>query len=148
MDDADWNEDEEETIPGMRLDPGRVLVADDDPGLRFIVVSRLLDDGHIVSEVDTGARVLSAVASSPEKAAIDLVVMDQRMAGLVGLDVVREMRARGARTPIILMTAFPEPSLLDEAMELGVPVLAKPFSLHRLSRFVARAIHAGIAGRP
>lgn len=134
--DVGSDEDEEETIPGATLRHARILVADDDEALRFLIVSRLLDDGHEVVEVETGPRVLARL-----DATFDLLVIDQRMPGLVGLDVVRTLREQGQRIPTILMTAFPEPSLQIEAEHLHVPILAKPFSLLKLSRLAQRSIH-------
>jgi len=55
-----------------------------------------------------------------------------RMPGPSGLDAVRQLRAAGFSTPVVLMTAFPERSVVLQAEGLGVPLLAKPFRIREL----------------
>ena len=144
--DVDWDEDEEDTIPARSLRPARVLIADDDEALRFLLTTRLVDEGYQVTEAESGNHVLLRIRERrravPDLPPFDLVLLDQRMPDGVGLDAVRAIRAQGERFPIILMTAFPDPALLEEAERLLVPILAKPFPLSKLSRLAARSIHA------
>lgn len=146
MYDLEWDDVEEDTLPGSTLRHGRVLVADDDEAIRALIVSRLLDDGHQVAEVDTGVQALTEISEPKSDRPYDLLVIDQRMPGIVGLDVIRELRAEGERVAAILMTAFPEPELVAEAGALSVPILAKPFSLFALSRLATRVLHVGQPG--
>ena len=92
-------------------------------------------------EVGSGDEALCVmkVIAEHESSADDLalVIMDVRMPGLSGLEVVYLLRAWRWNTPILLMTAYPDPELLAEARRLGVPILAKPFRLSRLSEAAA-----------
>ena len=143
-----WDEEEEATIPGV--DPGgaaRVLVAEDDDSLRFIVASRLLDDGYEVVEADSGPDLLTKLHSLSldefPSDGIDLLVLDHRMPGMTGMDVVKKLRAERCNVPIIIMTAFPDLAMQAEARRLGVPLLPKPFSLERLSDVAVSTLLAG-----
>lgn len=115
-----------------------VLVADDDDAMRALVVGTLTNRGYAVECVDSGSgalRTFNALAAHVWPLdGIDLVVLDHRMPGMTGLDVLRAIRLAHWDTPAILMTAFPGPEVLAHAAELGAIVLPKPFSLDELTR--------------
>jgi CheY-like chemotaxis protein len=120
----------------------RVFVAEDDAAMRSMVVWALLNDGHEVYEVASGEELLSlmgAVTSGRGAEAlnpacgVDLIVLDHRMPTIKGLTVARRLRRAQWSVPLILMTAFPSDELVNEAHQLNVHVLAKPFSLRDLS---------------
>src|SRR6478735_12271962 len=95
----------------------RILIADDDSALRGALRDAMRDEGHDVSEVDSGDKVLSAFAApdSPE-----LVIMDVRMPSKSGLDVLRELRTtQQAPLPVLMMTGFGSSNVAIEAMQLG-----------------------------
>jgi DNA-binding response OmpR family regulator len=128
----------------------RVLVAEDDDALRELVVGRLEDDGHEVFEARSGHEVLGlvrriALDSFPTDD-LDLVILDHRMPGLSGVEVLHELRARHSETPIILMTAFPDPWVDKLTQRLGAALLPKPFSLRALSESASTLLQ-GSGGR-
>lgn len=154
---VDWDDVDARTDVGTDAGPARVLVAEDDEALRFVVVSRLLDDGYEVFEAESGADILSKLDAMRQddfpSEGFDLLVLDQRMPGLTGMDVLRILRASHCEIPVILMTAFPDATLRAEARSLEVPVLSKPFSLGTLSdvavaTLVARARATSTAATP
>ena len=60
-------------------------------------------------------------------AGLRLVVTDQRMPGFCGTRIIEAVRLVGEDLPVLLVTAFPEPALVEHALELGVTgVIAKP----------------------
>ena len=132
---------DEPTNPFARVPRARVLVAEDDPKMREMVSERLRRDGCEVIEVGSGDEALGLMeliaAHQAPIGDLELVIMDVRMPGLSGIEVVYLLRAFRWNTPILLMTAYPEPELLDEANRLGVSVLSKPFAFSRLSKAVA-----------
>jgi two-component system response regulator (stage 0 sporulation protein F) len=67
---------------------------------------------------------------------VDLVLLDHRMPGMTGLEAVRTLRGCERQVPVILMTAYPDARLEDEAKGLDVTVLPKPFTRAELSRTV------------
>jgi two-component system phosphate regulon response regulator PhoB len=116
-----------------------VLVADDDPAVRALIVRCLLRAGHRVVAFSDGDEVVQSVAAL----APDIVVMDVSMPGLTGLEVcrlLRESRLR-ARLPIILVSANSANEDVRLAVEAGANAyLTKPFSPAALVAAVQHAL--------
>ena len=106
-----------------------ILVAEDQPDIRDLLVLNLRQAGYQVLAVADGRQ---ALASQDEQAS-DLLVLDLMMPGLDGLEVCKALRARGRSTPILMLTA--KSTELDRVLglELGADdYLTKPFSLAEL----------------
>jgi len=128
----DDDDDDDTTIPGLTRE-GRVLVAEDDPAMRELVVDILVADGREVIEVGSGEELLRVVgerslAAWPDDA-FGVIVTDHRMPNGNGLDVVERLRGAGCTTPILLITAFGDERLRARADELDTMVMSKPFPL-------------------
>jgi len=114
----------------------RIVLADDNPPLRFCVLDLLSPLGVDVTELDDGDQLQRLLA----KAQFDLVITDVRMPGVQGVDVLRGRRAAGDCTPFVVMTGAPD-ELDDQLAGLSrVVVLGKPFTLEELHSAVDRAI--------
>jgi DNA-binding response OmpR family regulator len=125
--------------------PRRLLLAEDDPSLRQMLVSAFLADGFEVVAAADGLELLAnierALEVRREKADAFLVVADVHMPGLTGLDVLAILRCAGRQTPVILITAFGDSDTCAEALELGAAaVLDKPFDLDQLLSEARRAL--------
>ena len=112
-------------------------VADDDSDMRDLVAARLRRCGFHVIEFDDGNQLANALWAVIEIGghyeAPAFVVSDVRMPGLGGFEVAELIRRSGWTTPVILMTAFPEHGVFDEARKRGaLAVLAKPFDVRVL----------------
>jgi two-component system nitrate/nitrite response regulator NarP len=95
----------------------RLLIADDHPFILSGVEGVLQGTGfEIVAKVNDGQAVLDALASAQP----DILLLDVAMPGRSGFDVLRTLRARGDKRPIILLTASLDDPLLLEAMDLKV----------------------------
>ena len=79
----------------------RVLVVDDEPDIRATVSAMLEIEGYAVAEAANGADALHAV----EEHVPDVILLDMRMPVLDGWGFAAELRRRGHRTPIVVMTA-------------------------------------------
>ena len=116
---------------GIRLYCGRVatiLVVDDDPTVREVVVAYLQQAGHATLEAPDGPNAVIAAQSEP-----DLVVLDVMLPGIDGLEVCRRIRAERPDLPIIMLTALGEEE--DRIAGLGIGAddyLSKPFSPREL----------------
>ena len=134
LDDEAWDEI---TEPGTQAAGARVLVVDDDGSMRELVTRRLASEGYDVHEAVSGGELLRVLQSISVDCwpldGVDLIVLDNRMPGITGLEAIRRLRAAHWETPAILMTAFPEAGVKSEAAILGVPILPKPFSLDLLT---------------
>ncbi|MBW3632616.1 MAG: sigma-54 dependent transcriptional regulator [Chloroflexi bacterium] len=117
----------------------RILIADDSDAIRDVLREALVDEGYDVSEAASGDEVL-AEFNGNEDPKPDLVLMDIRMPGKDGLEVLRTLRlSRDAELPIIVMTAFGSASTAIEAMKLGAfDYIAKPFELEEVTVTVER----------
>ena len=116
-----------------------ILIADDSAAIRDVLREALIDEGYDVAEVSSGDGVLAAFNGS-DTPKPDLVLMDIRMPGKDGLEVLRAMRAsRDDELPVIVMTAFGSASTAIEAMKLGAfDYIAKPFELDEVNLAVER----------
>ena len=107
----------------------RVLVVDDEPTVREVVVGYLRRDGHDVREADDGSAALELLDSER----FDLVVLDMMLPGVNGLDILRRIRAAGDM-PVIMLTARSEESDRVAGLELGADdYVVKPFSPRELA---------------
>jgi DNA-binding response OmpR family regulator len=109
--------------------PASILVAEDQPDIRDLLVLNLRSAGYAVQAVADG----TAALASQNELASDLLILDLMMPGLDGLEVCKALRARGRNTPILMLTA--KSTELDRVLglELGADdYLTKPFSLAEL----------------
>jgi two-component system response regulator MprA len=107
----------------------RLLVVDDDPGVREALALVLDLNGFEVATAGDGREAMRTLAV----AAADAVILDVLMPGLDGLEVCRRMRATGDRTPVLMLTARAEVSERVAGLEAGADdYLAKPFAREEL----------------
>jgi DNA-binding response OmpR family regulator len=107
----------------------KVLVVDDEPTVREVVVGYLRRDGHLVREAGDGTTALEILDRDPP----DLVVLDMMLPGVNGLDILRRIRAAGDM-PVIMLTARAEESDRVAGLELGADdYVVKPFSPRELA---------------
>ena len=108
----------------------RVLVAEDDPGLRSVLERGLREHGYVVDAVADGDDALAYLRSY----AYEVAVLDWRMPTTTGIEVVRRMRARGDRTPVLMLTARDATEDRVEGLNAGADdYLVKPFSFAELT---------------
>src|SRR6187200_919907 len=103
----------------------RVLVVDDEPGVRTALVRGLTAEGMDVVAVGDGQSALNAALTG----SFDVVVLDIILPGLSGYRVLQRLRAEGVRTPVLLLSA--KDGEIDQAdgLDLGADgYLVKPFS--------------------
>jgi len=107
----------------------KVLVVDDEPTVREVVVGYLRRDGHEVFEAADGTTALDLLESNPP----DLIVLDMMLPGVNGLDVLRRVRTT-SDVPVIMLTARAEESDRVAGLELGADdYVVKPFSPRELA---------------
>lgn len=113
---------------------GRILVVDDDPGMRETLADIFSERGFEVLTAEDGLNALNVY----EEQACDLILMDIRMPHLNGVEVLRRIRARSRGQPVVLMTAYSMEGLLSEAQDLGAQgIMAKPLDWTRLLDLVS-----------
>ena len=114
----------------------RVVVIDDDDGVRDVIVQGLRDEGYLVGEASDGESGLKRIEDfSPAVAIIDFL-----MPGLNGAEVARIAQARNPGLPIVFVSGYSDTLALDGVS--GAIVLRKPFDIQTLSRTVGAVIDA------
>ncbi len=112
----------------------KILVADDEQGLREFVAEALEDDGHTVVAVADGQEAARRIS----RESFDLLITDLRMPKLDGLGVLRHARTEQPEMEVILLTAHGSVESAVEAMKLGAfDYLEKPISSPRELRLLA-----------
>ena len=116
--------------------PIRVLVVDDEKGIRCLLSEVLLNRGFEVSLAEDGQESLEKL----EKNHFDLVITDINMPRLDGVSMLKRMRKTGREEKIIIMTGNPsDQRLLDEDMPQVVTRLSKPFGMETFLNVVIAA---------
>jgi two-component system response regulator FlrC len=117
--------------------PLRVLVVDDDPGMRDGMAMSLKRAGFVTEQARSGEDALRMTRPG----AFDAVVTDLRMTGMDGLQLTARLKALDTALPVLLVTAFGSLDTAREAMRLGAfDYLSKPFSPEELVTAVRKAI--------
>jgi two-component system, NtrC family, response regulator AtoC len=113
-----------------------ILVVDDDPGVRESF-RLILEDHYDVVDVPDGPSALDVVRASP----IDLVLLDIRLPGMDGIEVLERIKAIDERVEVILVTAVKTVRTAVAAMKLGAfDYLTKPFEEDELLSLASRAL--------
>jgi CheY-like chemotaxis protein len=126
--------------------PLRALVCDDDRPVRAMVREILESKGVSVIEAGDGSEALSIFL----KEKLDLVVIDFLMPKIDGLQVIRDIRATGARgkIPVVLMSAISKSQILGAQEWLGPDAyINKPFKPRKMAKLLDELI-AKIAPKP
>jgi CheY-like chemotaxis protein len=117
----------------------RVLVADDDPVNRELIVEVCKSEGFDATGVETGDQAFEAAQSGH----YDLLLLDAAMPGMNGLQVCRALKANPetATLPVMIVTASLEDAVRDRATELGAAAfVTKPFRVFELSQRMRAAV--------
>ncbi len=107
----------------------RVLVAEDDAGLRSVLERGLRENGYVVDTVGDGSAALRYLRAYE----YEVAVLDWRMPQQTGLEVIEELRRSGDRTPILMLTARDTASDRVAGLDSGADdYLVKPFDFSEL----------------
>ncbi len=113
----------------------RVLIVDDEPGVRM-AVSMALKDLYEPVAVASGTEALDALAAGP----VDVVLLDIVMPGMDGMQALEEIRARWPQLPVVMLTATKTVKTAVEAMKLGAfDYVTKPFDVEELRVILEKA---------
>jgi len=118
---------------------GRILIVDDEEGIRVMLSVGLEREGYEVDLASDGESALKLLLD--EQAPVDLVIMDLKMPGMDGLEALRQIKASRPDLLVVLITAFSTWATACEAMRLGAyDYIRKPFDTEELKRMVNRAL--------
>ncbi|WP_139492847.1 response regulator transcription factor [Brevibacillus dissolubilis] len=115
----------------------KILIADDEFALRFLLTETLADEGYEIVEAEDGQEAVLALGEHT----FDLIILDYMMPEKTGVEVCQWLRASGnanVDVPVILLTAKTQEKDREKAMEVGVTTyMIKPFSPLQLLDVVA-----------
>ncbi|MEI5988512.1 response regulator [bacterium BFN5] len=122
----------------MALASSTILIVDDQPGIRRLLMEVLTEEGYAVITASNGYEGLQK-AKEIEPA---LILMDMKMPGMDGIETLRELRKVGQAGNVIMMTAYGELELVNQARELGAyAYITKPFDIIALCRMVSSHVN-------
>jgi CheY-like chemotaxis protein/anti-sigma regulatory factor (Ser/Thr protein kinase) len=120
----------------------RILLVDDDRGLRLALSTLLADEGHEVAVAGDGPEALALL----QDRAFDVVLLDIGLPSMSGLDVLARARALASPPLVIVMTADDTPeTVLESARRQAFRYLHKPFPPHTIVEVVRDAVGAEAA---
>jgi two-component system alkaline phosphatase synthesis response regulator PhoP len=107
----------------------RILLVEDEPSLALTLSDRLLSEGYRVETAGDGNTALDRALAEP----FDLILLDILLPGRDGLEVCRELRARGSQIPVLMLTARGQVVDRVVGLKLGADdYLTKPFEMIEL----------------
>ena len=120
----------------MATDTRRILIADDDAGIRTLLCDVFDEEGYQADPAEHGGEVLTRLNNGEE---YDLLIMDVRMPGQDGLTVLEQIRKGGFSIPVIMMTAHGTSSTAIRAIQIGAyDYVIKPFDVEEVTLVVKR----------
>lgn len=122
--------------------PVTILVIDDDVIIRDLLVTLVSGPGRLVVTAADGPAGLSAVRQYEP----DLVILDQMMPRMTGMQVLEQLRADGNNVPVVILSAHGTAVLTSRGWSAGMSqFLDKPFDVHTLSGCIDRLIQTQVA---
>ena len=119
----------------------KILVVDDQFGVRTLLESIFQEDNHEVEMAANGEAALGLLSSFSFEP--DLILLDMKMPGMNGLETLEKIRSLNRRVAVIMMTGNEDPHNAVQAKELGIlGYLAKPFDLFELRERVKEILNS------
>lgn len=118
---------------------GVVVIVDDDPAVCSALKFSLEIEGFVVRLYESGSDLLTHYALSDCRC----LVVDEKMPGIGGIELIVELRRRAFAAPAILMTSAPNTALARRAATINVPIVEKPLLNDALLDLVRNACATG-----
>jgi len=115
------------------MDKGKILIVDDQLGIRLLLNEVLKKEGYQTYQAENGQLALELAGThSP-----DLVLLDIKIPGIDGIEILKRMKEINPSIRVIIMTAYGEREVINEAKELGALThITKPFDIEELVKKV------------
>ena len=116
------------SLKGKKAAPLRVLVVDDEPSIRTLLRMGLFAFGYRLLEAANGKMALEMLSRGP-----DLIILDLDLPDISGLDLLRIIRARNEKVPILVLSGRGDEASKVQALDLGADdYVTKPFGMDEL----------------
>jgi DNA-binding response OmpR family regulator len=115
----------------------KLLIVDDEETLRILVRSELEERGYEVDEAESGEKALEKLRSSK----YNLVILDIRMPGMDGMEVLKKIREENLAPKVIMLTGVEELKIARDSLNLGAnDFLTKPYDIRTLLSCIERVL--------
>ena len=105
------------------------MIVDDQTGIRLLLEEIFRREGFRTRLASNGLKALQEV----ENELPDCVLLDMNMPGIDGIEVLRRLKSSWTEIPVIMMTAYGDSELIDEALNLGAEkCFMKPFDIYEV----------------
>ncbi|MFD3446705.1 response regulator [Microbacteriaceae bacterium 4G12] len=116
---------------------GKILIVDDQYGIRILLNEVFQKEGYETFQAANGFQAIDIVLNHQP----DLVVLDMKIPGMDGIEILKRVKAIDKDIKVILMTAYGELDMIQEAKELGALMhFAKPFDIDEIRKAVRNEI--------
>ncbi|MDR6120962.1 response regulator [Bacillus sp. 1P10SD] len=115
----------------------KILIVDDQFGIRILLNEVFQKEGYQTFQAANGVQALDIVT----KHAPDLVLLDMKIPGMDGIEILKRMKVIDPEIRVIIMTAYGELDMIQEAKDLGaITHFAKPFDIDDIRAAVRKHI--------
>jgi len=115
------------------LDDKKVLIVDDQNGIRMLLMEVFSGEGYRTFQASNGKLALEIVKNESP----DLVLLDMKIPGMDGLEILKRVKEINRDIKVIMMTAYGELDMIKEATELGALMhFTKPFDIDEMRMVV------------
>lgn len=116
---------------------GKVLIVDDQYGIRILLKEVLQKEGYETFLAANGMQAVEIVSEQKP----DLVLLDMKIPGMDGIELLRKMKEVDPEIRVLIMTAYGELDMLKEATNLGALThFSKPFDINKVRNLVKEYI--------
>lgn len=116
----------------------KILIADDEKNMRWILEKNLKDEGFNVIEAADGEEAFELFLDQEP----DMAILDYRMPGIDGMEVLKRIKTINEKVPVIMITAHGSTDAAVEAMKLGaIDYISKPFDIEELKMTIKKALN-------
>ncbi|CAH1226132.1 Sporulation initiation phosphotransferase F [Paenibacillus auburnensis] len=111
------------------MEKGKVLIVDDQNGIRILLMEVFNSEGYTTYQAANGKTAIEIV----QKESPDLVLLDMKIPGMDGLEILKHLKEINPAIKVIMMTAYGELDMIKEATKLGALMhFTKPFDIDEM----------------
>ncbi len=122
----------------------RILVVDDEPGMRQVISKILVPLGHEIIGTDEGARAINIMKEQGP----DAVLLDIRLADMDSPEIIASLKKIKSNVPIIILSGFGDVEAAIELVKLGAfDYISKPFKVNDFTSLINKALSKGEPGK-
>jgi two-component system, response regulator, stage 0 sporulation protein F len=118
----------------------KILIVDDQFGIRILLTEVLQKEGYQTFQAANGFQAIEIAKQN----APDLVLLDMKIPGMDGIEILKRLKEYDQSIKVIIMTAYGELDMIQEAKELGALThFAKPFDIDEIRQAVRQYLPVG-----